>query len=266
MNMKNVLRSAGVLVASFAVSAVGVNAQGPLYDKVIVDLPYAVTLNETTLQPGHYVIRQFESPGGASRILQIFTDNGMKLKTSAQTIPALDNNTPENTKVILHHYGQDYYFDKIWIQGKNYGYEFPLPSAVKSREREKMQPYTVAAKYESTTANDESSSSSSTDTVSSATPPAAAAPAATDNTASATTAQSAPPASTDTSSTASSSTSSSTTSAAAAPAPSTDTSASAGDTGSSRRRMPHTSGNWLGMLLSGGLLSGAGMLLRRTAR
>jgi len=70
------------------------------------------------------------------------------LRTSTMTIPTLDNNTPENTKVVLHHYGDDYYFDKIWIQGKNYGYEFPLPDAVKSRMRERMEPYTVAATYE----------------------------------------------------------------------------------------------------------------------
>jgi len=64
------------------------------------------------------------------------------------TIPTLDNSTPESTKVILHHYGNDYYFDKVWVQGKNYGYEFPLPNAVKSRVRERMEPYTVAATYE----------------------------------------------------------------------------------------------------------------------
>jgi hypothetical protein len=27
--------------------------------------------------------------------------------------------------------------------------------------------------------------------------------------------------------------------------------------------MPHTAGNWLGMMLSGGMLSGAGLMLRR---
>src|SRR2546423_13455131 len=154
MNLKNIALSAGVLIAGFA--AIGLKAQGPLYDKVIVDLPYRVTLNESVLEPGHYVIRQLDSAAGGSRVLQIFTDNGMRLKTSTLTIPTLDNNTPENTRVILHHYGNDYYFDKIWIQGKNYGYEFPLPAAVKARERERMEPYTLAAKHETTTETDQS--------------------------------------------------------------------------------------------------------------
>ena len=55
--------------------------------------------------------------------------------------------TADDTKVVLHHFGPDYYFDKIWVQGKNYGYEFPLPDAVKARMREQMAPVTLAATY-----------------------------------------------------------------------------------------------------------------------
>jgi len=65
------------------------------------------------------------------------------------TIPCLDINTARDTQVILHHFASDYYFDKIWIQGKDYGYEFPLPASVKQREKEAMQPLSVAATYQS---------------------------------------------------------------------------------------------------------------------
>jgi len=233
--MRNSLTIAGMLVAGFAAVTISVQAQGPLYDKVSVDLPYRVTLNETTLEPGHYVIRQLDSPGGGSRVLQIFTNNGMRLKTSALTIPTLDNNTPSSTKVILHHYGNDYYFDKVWIQGKDYGYEFPLPSAVKSREREKMSAYTVAATYEQTPA----SANQAGETV------------VTDNT----TTISAAPAVTPT--------------PAPAAAPVVDNTVVAQNTApvqapvSTPTEMPHTAGNWLGLLLEGGLLTGAGAMLRR---
>ncbi|MDQ2899715.1 MAG: hypothetical protein M3Y07_07930, partial [Acidobacteriota bacterium] len=98
MSLKHFMTSAGVLIAGVAATIGGMQAQGPLYDKVIVDLPYSVSLNKTVLQPGHYVIRQLNTAGGGSRVLQIFTDNGMKLKTTAMTIPALDNNTPESTR------------------------------------------------------------------------------------------------------------------------------------------------------------------------
>ena len=152
MKLTNALTTAGFLLAAAVATSSSMYAQGPMYDKVIVDLPYRVTINNTVLEPGHYVIRQLDDPGGGSRVLQIFSNDGMKLRTTSMTIPTLDNNTPENTKIVLHHYGSDYYFDKIWIQGKNYGYEFPLPNAVKSRIRERNEPYTVAATYEQTRA------------------------------------------------------------------------------------------------------------------
>ena len=229
MNNK-VATMAGLLFAGITATA---NAQGPLYDKVTVDLPYRVTLNNTVLEPGHYVIRQLDSPGGGSRVLQIFTNGGMRLKTSTLTISTLDNRTPSSTRVILHHYGSDYYFDKIWVQGKDYGYEFPLPPAVKSRERERMEPYTVAATYEQTPAANQAGSTATDTTIVTAAPTPAAAPAAeapavvADNTAP----------------------------AAAAPAQDNMPIAPA--------KMPHTAGNWLGLLLSGGALTSAGAMLRR---
>ncbi len=106
MNIKAYI-AAGTLALGLATFPSPSNAQGPLYDKVIVNLPYAVTVGDRTLQPGDYVIRQLPSPGGASRVLLIYSDNGMKFETSALTIPTLDNNTPEDTKVVLHHFGPD---------------------------------------------------------------------------------------------------------------------------------------------------------------
>src|SRR3954447_17599850 len=137
-------------------------AQGPMYDRVNVNLPYSVTIGERTLQPGDYVIQQLRDQGGGSRVLLIYSDNGMKFETSAMTIPAVDNRTPENTSVILHHFGNDYYFDKVWIQGKDYGYEFPLPDAVKSRERERSQPISVAANYSTVPSTDAATSQNTT--------------------------------------------------------------------------------------------------------
>ena len=122
-------------------------AQAQMYDTVNVNLPYTVTIGEKTLQPGEYKIQQLQDLGGGSNVLLIYSDNGMKFETNAMTIPALDNNTPNDTKVILHHFGNDYYFDKIWIQGKDYGYEFPLPKGVKEREKEGQRAATMNATY-----------------------------------------------------------------------------------------------------------------------
>jgi len=236
MKLTTLSSMATVLVTGVLSTASAMFAQGPLYDKVIVDLPYRVTINNTVLEPGHYVIRQHDDAGGGSRILQVFSDDGMKLRTTTMTIPTLDNNTPESTKVVLHHYGDDYYFDKIWIQGKNYGYEFPLPNAVKSRMRERMEPYTVAATYEQTKKEDT--------TVAQNTPPPPPAPEP-QTTAAAPAPAPAPPAEV------------AQNTPPPAPAPAPEPAPQVPD------RMPTTSVGWLTLMISGSLLSGAGMLLRR---
>src|SRR5207237_5812315 len=158
---------AGVVALGLAAWNTPSNAQGPMYDRVNVNLPYSVTIGERTLQPGEYVIQQWRDMGGGSRVLLIYSDNGMKFETSAMTIPALDQNTPESTKVVLHHFGNDYYFDKVWIQGKDYGYEFPLPDSVKSRERERLQAVSVAANY-STVQSTDTTTNTTTETAATA--------------------------------------------------------------------------------------------------
>jgi hypothetical protein len=227
MKLTNLLTTASIVAAGAIAAATSMFAQGPLYDKVIVDLPYSVTINNTVLEPGHYVIRQLDDPGGGSRVLQIFSNDGMKLRTTSLTIPTLDNNTPENTKIILHHYGNDYYFDKIWIQGKNYGYEFPLPNAVKNRMRERAEPYTVAATYEPTSKKEETTVAQNTTPAPAPPPPAPEPPREV--------AQNTPP-----------------------PPPPAPEPAPAPP-----QQMPTTSIGWLTMLISGGLFTGAGLLLRR---
>jgi len=264
-----------------------------MYDRVNVNLPYAVTVGERTLQPGDYVIQQLRDQGGGSRVLLIYSDNGMKFETSAMTIPALDQNTPESTKVVLHHFGNDYYFDKVWIQGKDYGYEFPVPDSVKSRERERMQPISVAATYSSVQQSD-STTSTTTNTTSAATTRStttaadSAATTARSTTPAATTQSTTSPAATTQSTTAPAATTQSTTAQAAttqspatststmtaqnqtttrprtiAPADNSATTRTATDRGSADRSMPNTSAGWLMMLLGGGALSGAGLSLRR---
>src|SRR3982751_4817057 len=172
MKIGTMMITAGVVALGLAAWNTPSNAQGPMYDRVNVTLPYSVTIGDRTLQPGDYVIQQLRDQGGGSRVLLIYSDNGMKFETSAMTIPALDQNTPESTKVVLHHFGNDYYFDKVWIQGKDYGYEFPVPDSVKARERERMQPISVAATYSTVQQTDTSTTTTNT-TTAQTTPPAA---------------------------------------------------------------------------------------------
>lgn len=227
MNITKLAIAAGTLALGLVAWITPGKAQGPLYDTVYVNLPYSVTINDKTLQPGDYVIKELPSQD-KSRVLLVYSQRGMKFETSAMTIPAYDPNTLENTKVVLHHFGTDYFFDKVWIQGKNYGYEFPLPDSVKRREKERASTVSVAARYE-------------------ATPPPAPAPATA--------------AKTETPAPAPQSTIAQATPQPAAPAPTTAPAPAPAP--ASPRELPKTSAGWLMMLLTGGTLSGAGLMLRR---
>lgn len=238
MKLGTMMIAAGITALGLATLVTPVKAQGPMYDRVEVNLPYSVTVGDKTLPPGDYVIQQLRDVGGNSRVLLIYSDNGMKFETSAMTIPALDVNTPEHTSVILHHFGPDYYFDKVWIQGKDYGYEFPLPNSVKMREKERMEPVSVAATYSSTTQQEANNATTApatttqqqTTVAQNTMPPATTAPATT---------------------------------APTTPAPVTTAPQTEANREAPAPSMPHTSAGWLMMLLSGGSLSGAGMMLRR---
>lgn len=122
-------------------------AQGGLYDRVIVDLPQNVNVNGTVLPAGRYEIKELRNSGGGSRILFVTADHGTRFEASGATIPLLSNQPAPETKVILQHVGQNYYLNKVWISGKNYGYEFPLPAEAKNLMQEKAEPLTLTATY-----------------------------------------------------------------------------------------------------------------------
>src|SRR5436305_9898012 len=113
--------TAGAMALTFAVwlTPNSIQAQ-PMYDRIHVNLPYTITMQNKTLQPGDYTIQQLPSTGGSSRVLLFYTNDGMKFETSAMTIPALYPNTARDTKLVLNHVGDDYYISKIWLQGKDY--------------------------------------------------------------------------------------------------------------------------------------------------
>jgi len=234
MSIRNVVLTVGFLAVTAVI------AQGPLYDRVTVTLPYPVTVNDTVLQPGDYEIRQHESTGGASRVVHFFSDGGMKLETTAMAIPTVDNRTPSETKLVLDRYGSDYYLNKIWVQGKDYGYEFPIPSEIRLREQERNAPANVVARYEPAPAPKTEVAETTTTPAQPEPAPAPPAEIAQNRAEPAPEPAPAPPA------------------AAPAPAPQQYADQPA-------PVMPHTAANWLNMLLGGSLLACSGFALRRFA-
>lgn len=255
---RNIAVITRALVAGLAGTYLIVGAQaGPVNDQVNVELPYSVTVGGKVLQPGQYEIKELNT-AGKSPVLQIFTNDGMKLETSVMTVPALENKTPEQTEVILHHIGDDYYFDKIWIQGKDYGYEFVLPGNVRAREHE-LARVSVPAAYQAAPTENPSTVNKESAAV---TPPpdtgapAAETPAPAPSTPAPELAQTQPPQEPQSAGVASNPTPDS------ASIPDSD----ASEAGSRNRKMPDTASNWLLWVLSGAGLSGAGIMLARRKR
>jgi hypothetical protein len=268
--------AAGVLALGLAAWITPAIAQGPLWDVVHVNMPYTVTIGDKTLQPGEYTIQQMHDLGGGSRVLLIYSDNGMRFETSAMTIPVLDPNTARDTRVTLHHFGPDYYFDKIWIQGKDYGYEFPLPNSVKSRQREAMEPVSVAANYSTMPAQTATSQQTTTaantqQTTQQATQQPQTATMQQQTTAQATTSQATTQPATNGQATTGQATTGQATTSQATTAPATTAQATTEPNANREanptpapRQMPRTSAGWLMMLLGGSGLSSIGLALRRS--
>jgi LPXTG-motif cell wall-anchored protein len=253
MKLKSFATTAGAAALALSMWLTPGAVQGqPMYDRIHVNLPYKIMLGEKTLEPGDYTIQQLPSTGGASRVLLFYTDNGMKFETSAMTIPALDINTARDTKVVLNHAGNEYYINKIWVQGKDYGYELPVPSGLKGREKE-MTETAVAAQYQPTSENVKTETKTET---AEEQKPTAPPPVTSETPTKPTETEAAQPVETPT------------------PTPAVDANANTADramtdqdaaarTTPAPTQMPNTAANWLLMLLGGGTLSGAGLMLRR---
>jgi hypothetical protein len=153
MNPRNLLVAVAAVIVLGA--AFTLRSQG-LTDGIKVTLPEPVTVGEVVLDPGDYEIRRAST--ATDQVLQIFSKDKLRYQTNVLTIPALEKDTPEDSKVILHHIGDKYYFDKIFMQGKDYGYEFVLPDRVRALQRELA--VTVPARYESNPINNEASEAS----------------------------------------------------------------------------------------------------------
>jgi hypothetical protein len=65
-------------------------------------------------------------PTGAFGLL--IQGNGTEIVTDASTMDIIDKPAAPKTEVVLAKAGNDYYLDKIWIQGRTTGWQVMLPN------------------------------------------------------------------------------------------------------------------------------------------
>ena len=98
--------------------------QGPVGDEVMVTFDQTVQVGSQSLPAGKYTIRQVTSASNP-RVLEFTSNHGTKLDATVAAVPILQNTPPSKTRVILDDEGGSVRLDKIWVQGKSYGYQFP---------------------------------------------------------------------------------------------------------------------------------------------
>lgn len=140
--MKSILASAAVAVAmglAILATPTKVDAQQIGTDRFDIALSHPVTIGKKVLQPGNYSIEPVNIAGGDAPALSISLvspDYGMKFQTTAMIVLTAQTSVQPETRVLPRHVGHTYYFERIWVKGSTYGYDFPLPKDVKGRGRE----------------------------------------------------------------------------------------------------------------------------------
>jgi hypothetical protein len=116
-------------------------------DQVTVNLPQRVTVGTRVLQPGEYRIRQVSDTQVEVTGTAPGSDSA-RVAVAVTVIVTTFNDPSPQTQVTLHRFGDDYYFDKMWLQGKGYGYLFTLPEGIQARERELRPSVTLTGRFE----------------------------------------------------------------------------------------------------------------------
>jgi hypothetical protein len=101
--------------------------------RIVATIQYEVIVGDVRLEPGEYEIRElgFQNP-----VFQVFSNDKLMVEAVAVPVSAEDKQVAETTKVTLQKVGNNYYLDKIWIEGKQTGFEFALPKDALSLQRE----------------------------------------------------------------------------------------------------------------------------------
>jgi hypothetical protein len=123
---------AGVLSLMAALAVTPALAQTTATDAFEITLSNPVTIGQQTLKPGDYTVEPLDIAGGETPVLLFRGSNDARVRLVAKVIPTVENRIQPETRVLFHHIGNRYYFDRIWVKGAAYGYKFELPKNVKS--------------------------------------------------------------------------------------------------------------------------------------
>jgi hypothetical protein len=119
---KQALRAITALSFIFALTAVSASAQTER--KRGINIPFSFTVGTKTLPAGRYRVEPHR--GDSDRVWLVQSTDG-RASALVMTMSAQARTTPEDTKLVFHRYGDQYFLSQIWTPGGNTGRELLMP-------------------------------------------------------------------------------------------------------------------------------------------
>ena len=123
---KQILKAATILslVVALTISFTAVPAAADSFGSIRVDVPFDFTAGHSIFPAGKYTIRTVENTNGVIRITsEDGTTSGVLLTNSAESIESKNE-----TALIFHRYGDQYFLFQVWAVGDTIGLEIPKSS------------------------------------------------------------------------------------------------------------------------------------------
>lgn len=121
-----------VVASSFFAITGGTRAQAQVVDTIVADIPFGFNVNDTTLPAGKYTIKRLDSLD--PQLMEIRSADGAErrlfLVGSAQMFKL-----PDQSKLIFHRVGDQYFLSEIFEVGNNYGVELNKSRAERQLEK-----------------------------------------------------------------------------------------------------------------------------------
>ena len=135
---KQALRTFTMLSLVLMLTAVSVCAQSER--SKFTNIPFNFIVGQKTLPAGEYTVEPNRKDSHNVWLVQSREGNATALFA---TMPVRANQTQEETKLVFHRYGDQYFFSQIWTLGGNTGRELLMPRlerelAKNGIEREKV--------------------------------------------------------------------------------------------------------------------------------
>jgi hypothetical protein len=131
--MKKQFAMIGLLVVMTMMTAgTAANAQSLQY-KMTAKIPFEFTVANKKLPAGEYSVRRAQQTSG-DLVLQIDSKDGRE-SISRLTIPVNTLEPTNESRLVFHRYGDEYFLFEIWPAGGNTGRELPKSRSERAAEQ-----------------------------------------------------------------------------------------------------------------------------------